>query len=209
MEDLSNARKTALTISYIGFLVVLISCHPARAQGSIVANGSFEVNIFDAEANTWHHGGDFGQSFFRDNAADGFAFVDMEPTGWLFQDLGTLGGQSYSLSVALSGNSAVGDSTAGIFWDGYLIGQVDLPRSSYQPTWVFREYSLTALGDITRLEFRNLSSLQSSHLYVDAVRVTPVPVPEPVRSILILFGTATLLVWHRSKRVQGGQRSFL
>ena len=116
--------------------------------------------------------------------------------GVIYQDLATVPGQQYLLRFALSGNPVANIPTVKaveVHWGDTL---VDTPtfditgRSVQDMGWTYREYTLTAPADTTRLRFLSPISTDGGAV-IDDVSVTAVP--EPAACAAALMGTGALL----------------
>jgi choice-of-anchor C domain-containing protein len=125
--------------------------------------------------------------------------VDLSGTpgpGAIYQDLPTFGGATYLLSFWVSSNIGPWPDGMTIAWGGSNIDTISTPA---QGTWQNRQYTLTASGDTTRLEFiSNVSG--NAGPFLDTVSVDLVSGPEPGSAVLMLLSLVAVPLLRRVVR---------
>ena len=170
-------------------------------QSNIVRNGSFEALTFEYP-NYWT--GVFGVN--TGIAADGVTSAAVDFAGeFVAQTLGTVAGQTYHVSFAVSGNSSSpGLSIVQLGWGGSTVGDVTW-ESPYTPgdgrnfNWQYGNFDLVAASSSTLLRFERSPVSTSAGTWLDDVRVLQIPEPSFLAlSVLSLF--AVLVRWTRPSR---------
>jgi Ca2+-binding RTX toxin-like protein len=136
------------------------------AAPNLIVNGSFENpnvalngNFTSIQGWTASSGeievADQAHSGYSTIASDGEQFIELDAefdTDTIYQDVQTVAGRSYTLSLDTALRSGVSSSTNTIevYWNGNLVDSID-PSST---SWSTDSYTITGTGGMDRLEFR-------------------------------------------------------
>ncbi|MCA9061772.1 MAG: DUF4347 domain-containing protein, partial [Planctomycetaceae bacterium] len=137
----------------------------------LIVNGSFEdpdVATYQqfASITGWTGNGDQVEVVDNDdvvsnNASDGRQFLELDgvdgnSTTGVYQNVTTVAGRSYTLSLDLAarGGTALSTNTVMVYWRGSLIATID-PAST---AWETHSYTVTGSGGSDRLEFKHPSA---------------------------------------------------
>jgi hypothetical protein len=181
------------------------------SAANIVVNGGFEAP--DIPAGTFALLGSVpgwnlasGPSIeIQDHVAgspfEGQQFLELDSNGAssVYQDLATTPG-AYSLRFAFSPRPGVPVNTMQVLWDGLLLDTLNASGTGLADTqWAVYNYTVTATGPTTRLQFSGVGPSNSLGEYVDAVVVESV-VPEPASLASALLGLIALVSYAGARR---------
>ena len=147
---------------------------------------------------------DWVTGYWQSSDGDGFS-VDMDGNtqGSIWQDINTVGGQTYTLSFDMSGNPDAGPGTD--FLAVHAGGPLALANytvtganSRGNMNWSQRSYTFTAFSNVTTVGFqsgnRNPCCFGAA---VDNVSVTAVPEPATWAMMILGFGAAGSMIRRR------------
>ena len=110
----------------------------------------------------------------------------------IFQDIATQPGDLYELRFAFSPRPGVVDNALEVKWDGKVIDVISGDGNGRSDAdWRYNSYFVAPSGDLTRLEFGDLSTSDSLGTFLDDISL--VPVPEPAGLVLLSAGSVLLL----------------
>jgi hypothetical protein len=188
-------------------LSILPLCLPAAAA-NIVTNPGFETPVLPAmgwglypSIPGWSlaAGGAIEvQNHAAGSPDEGSQHVELDSDGnsGIFQDLATIEGEQYLLSVAFSARPGVASNSVQIWWDGGLVDTLNASGQGLPDTdWSTFNYWLTASGATTRLQFLAAGVSDGVGEYIDDVVVDPsLALPEPASVKLLSCGLGLVLV---------------
>lgn len=173
----------------IGAVAVLALC-ASMARGSWaqehVVNGGFEVPSVPFGTD-----GQFGsipgwnlcsgpsieiQNHCCGDPFQGEQLVELDSTGSsaICQTIATIPGRQYRLTFAYSPRPTVQDNRINVSWNGQMLTQLDADGTNLSNTdWKVFQFSVTASGPSTVLEFADASVSDGVGGYIDAVSVLP------------------------------------
>ncbi len=200
--------KNLILSSLLLFLSLMQMSQTASA--SLIVNGSFEQP--DIRTGTFETfsiipgwvvsfgGGIEIQDNVAGSAFSGEQFVELDSTrnSGMQQNIATLAGQEYVLDFAYSARPGVNanSNTIEVIFDGVLLDTISASGVGLSDTdWSIFSYNITATDSLSTLEFRAAGASNSRGGYLDAVRLSAVPLPPAVW----LFGSGLLLLFRVRK----------
>jgi hypothetical protein len=170
-------------------LAVVASCAATASAASLVVNGDFQTGTFSGWTvnqttnNPWRIASS-GSNFYASDGCIGSPCITgpMPGQSYLYQDLSTVAGTSYTLNFDYSPGPGTPTELDVLFGSTVATDLLNVPNST-----VTYSFTLLATGSTTRLEF--LGRQDPSFDFLDNISVTS-GVPEP--STFVLVGSSML-----------------
>ena len=175
--------------------------------GNLLVNGGFESS---SVSGAWSYfdsiegwSSSFGSPFeIQVNhrgwlPAEGNQYLELDSTSragghGIYQDVETIAGEMYELSLWFSPRPNVGDNRLQVLWDGAVVGEYSASGSGKSNTdWQFIELELNATQSISRVEFRHADAGDSYGPFIDGVDLRGA-VPTPGTAVLAFFAGGML-----------------
>lgn len=186
----SRLKFQSLTLNFLGPVIDDVSVTPTTSPKAL-ANGSFEEPVIGVPYQAFGAGENLGGWIIESGtveiirnywpAAEGSQSVDLsglfDLAGTIYQDIGTVPGQHYTLRFAFAGNpedQAVKE--AKVFWNETELAKLTVDtagRSLTDMGWTYYTYNVVATGPTSRLKFQSLT-LNFLGPVIDDVSLTPV-----------------------------------
>ena len=171
-------RGKLLTVSALA--ATLAYAVPASAT-NLVTNGGFETGDFTGWTLSGNSGFTGVDNIAHSGSYGGF-FGQVGSTGTLSQTLGTVSGQTYTISFWLEDDGGTPSSFDASFGSSDLLALTNPDAFNY----TFYSYSLTASSASTLLSFTFRQD--PAYFHLDDISVAPAGVPEPATWAMMILG---------------------
>ncbi|MEI6304622.1 MAG: DUF642 domain-containing protein [Candidatus Taylorbacteria bacterium] len=201
----------------IGVVFIFVSVLTETFAQNLIQNGSFEFPVVDLQLRvdtgaTWLSGwvvGGTGDVFIHNGPAnginqgpaqDGLNYLDLSgdgpPHAYVYQDLSTVPGLTYSLKF-YTGSSGGVSPIINIQLQGMGIllntNLAPLAPTAGKINWFEETFSFVSDANSVRLSFVDTSSSDDNASYVDNVSVSIIPEP----TTLLPLGLVAMILWRR------------
>jgi hypothetical protein len=171
------------------FLLALSLAFSARAQESLIQNGSFEVlgGHSSDPVPPWIYDGGLLIMNGAEQTAHGRNAIGVI-SGLLYQDVPTTAGEEYRLSFYVAGWAPDGPlpfiHNIAVHWNGRIVGVTRFDSSGKTGTnmgWQYEEFRLLAVSATSRLGFSNPNAISNPNIpLIDNVQLVRIPPPPTV-----------------------------